>query len=218
MMSTGNMKHIIEAYETAFRLHGDSPSSVLWPKGRQEERFLALTRNIPFDSGFSILDFGCGLSHLKKYIDARYQDVEYVGADSVPSFINTARNKYPRATFNQVSSPEELGQSYDFVVASGVFNMLYVPNREQHASIVFKMLGQLFDRANIYLSVNFMSDAVDYQQDGAYHQNVLELIDFVISNLSRRIILDCSYMPYEYTLTIWKDQNILKPENLYERI
>jgi hypothetical protein len=40
------MKHIKDIYKEAFEKHGNSPASVLWPKGRQDDRFNALTREI----------------------------------------------------------------------------------------------------------------------------------------------------------------------------
>jgi trans-aconitate methyltransferase len=206
---------MVQLYENAFRVHGDSPKAVLWPKGRQEERFSALTKHIHLKGGFSILDYGCGLAHLKPFLDNRYNSVEYAGVDSVPAFVNAASAKYSGVEIFQLSSPEQLQRNYDFVVASGVFNICYLPDMEANQAMVFKMLQQLFSRANIYLSVNFMTNAVDYQQEGAYHQNASTLYEFVCENLSRRLVLDQSYMPYEYTVTMWKNQNIHRPENLY---
>ena len=33
--------------------------------------------------------------------------------------------------------------------------------------------------------------------------------------LSPRLAIDQSYMPYEFTITLWKDSTIRRPENLY---
>ena len=198
--------------------HGNSPSSVLWPKGRQEDRFQALIKHIRAAGNFSLLDFGCGLAHLKPYIDNRYRDVLYTGADAVPAFVEIAQQNHPEATFLNIESPIEIQCNYDYVMASGVFNLLYGIDRHSHMAIVFDMLEKLFSRTNVYLSVNFMTDEVDYQQEGAYHQNVVDLLAFVNAKLSRRLVLDQSYMPYEYTLTVWKNSNITRPDNLYESV
>ena len=210
------MKHILNMYADAFRRHGDSHKAVLWPKGQQEERFHALTRHIRGKGSFSVLDYGCGLAHLKPFLDARYRNVSYAGADAVEVFIEADRKKYPEAIFYHVQSPVGIEGEYDYIVSSGAFNILYTPDPDEHRAIVFGILEQLFDKTKVYLSVNMMTDVVDFRQPATYHQNVAELYCFAFEKLSRRLMLDQSYMPYEFTLTLWKEQLIRRPENLYE--
>lgn len=209
------MEHIRKMYEKAFTQHGDSPNAVLWPKGRQDIRFQALTKNIPEKGGFSVIDYGCGLAHMKEYLDYHYEEVSYVGADMLKIFINASKAKYPEASFCHVRSPEDISECCDYVFSSGVFNTLYTTDPEEHRDIVFNILRGLFERTNNFLSVNFISDAVDFQQENSYHQNVTELYQYIFNNLSRRLLVDCSYMPYEFTVTVWKDQHICRPENIY---
>jgi len=209
------MEHVVKLYEDAFEKYGDSQHAVLWPKGRQDVRFEALTRHIHPAERCSVLDYGCGLAHLKPFLDERYSHVAYSGADAVAPFVDACRRKHPDATFFHVQSPDEIPGDYDVVVSSGAFNILYVPDASAHRDIVFRILETLFAKARVYLSFNFMTDDVDYRQPGAHHQSVPELCAFVRSKLSRRLVLDQSYMPYEFTLTLWKDQHIQKPENVY---
>jgi trans-aconitate methyltransferase len=209
------MKNILKIYEDAFRKYGDSQQAVLWPKGRQEVRFHALTRHIGEDQSFSLLDYGCGLAHLKPFLDQRYRNVDYSGADAVNSFIETCRLKYSKDQFFHVESPIDIKGEFDYIVSSGAFNMLYSSDSKLHRKIVFEIIEQLFHKTKVYLSVNMMTDVVDFKQQDAYHQNVVEIYSFVSEKLSRRLMLDHSYMPYEFTLTVWKDQYVQRPENLY---
>ena len=55
------------------------------------------------------------------------------------------------------------------------------------------------------MSVDFMTDDVDYQSAGSYHQNVGEIYRFARRELGKRVIVDHSYLPYEYSLTVFKD-------------
>src|ERR1700751_4997890 len=188
------MKHIKALYKDAFNKNGDSPASVLWPKGRQSERFYALCKNIKSVDKFSVLDFGCGLSHLKGYLDSNYSSVEYTGVDIVDEFLNHNRAKFPNSFF---LTPDELYGSekcYDYIFSSGAFNILYVDNKEEHKKIVFDILEKLFQKTTKYLSVNFMTDQVDFQQEGSYHQNVIELYEFCSKKLTKRLEIDQSYM------------------------
>lgn len=209
------MDHIIDQYKRSFAQHGNSPSAVFWPKGRQDERFNALTRYIKKEN-FSILDFGCGLAHLRIFLEKKYpSQFTYTGADIVEDFITENKKNFQKDRFKLMNSVSDITDKYDYIVSSGAFNMLYVDNIVEHKRIVFDILAQLFSRTNIYLSVNFMTDAVDFIQPGAYHQNVMELYDFVFNKVTKRITIDQSYMPYEFTITLFKDQTILRPENIY---
>ena len=211
------MKQIINLYETALAQYGDSPNSVLWPKGRQAERFTALTKHILKAGQFSLLDFGCGLAHLKPYLNAYFEDVTYSGVDLVSAFISINSDKYPQETFYSIESVNDIKDSYDYIVSSGAFNILYSQDSLKHQEIVFEILAALFEKTKIALSVNFMSDQVDFVAPSAYHQNILSLYQYLTSKLSKRILIDQSYMPYEFTVVIWKNNTIIRPENIYER-
>jgi hypothetical protein len=63
-----------------------------------------------------------------------------------------------------------------------------------------------------------MSDQVDFEAPDAYHQNIFEIYNFSFNNLSRRINIDQSYMPYEYTIHIFNDSEIIKPDNVFRPI
>ena len=209
------MKTMLEMYEAALEKHGDSSNAVLWAGGRQKLRYHALTRHILRSEDFSLLDFGCGLAHLKPFLDEHFTNVQYVGAEALPKFVKICRKKYPTSEFFEEDNPKYIDGSFDYVVSSGAFNILYVPDQKHHRDIVFEMMRHLLEKARVYLSVNFMTDSVDFRQPHAYHQNVVELYTFACKELSRRLVVDQQYMPYEFTLTIWKDQQIQRPENIY---
>jgi SAM-dependent methyltransferase len=214
-LASDALQHVVRLYEDAFREHGDSPRAVLWPRGRQELRFEALTKHIRLDGGFSVLDYGCGLAHLKPFLDRRYRNVNYTGADAVPAFVDACSKKCA-ASFVCAESPSDVPGRFDYVVSSGVFNILYEPDESAHRDRVFRMLGQLFEKAEICLAVDFMTDAVDFRQSQAYHQSPSDLLRFASENLSRRLVIDQSYLPYEYALTVWKDARIRRSDGVYE--
>ena len=149
-------------------------------------------------------------------MEARYRNVSYTGADAVRPFIDACSLKYPDASFVYATAPDTVPGEYDYVVASGVFNVLYTPDVTAHRDIVFRALECLFDKTRVQLSIDFMTDAVDFRQPGGYHQNPEEICRFVRNRLSRRLVLDQSYLPYEYAVTIWKNQGIRRPDNVYD--
>jgi len=205
---------LVEQYQRAFAEHGDTAAGVLWPRGRQTLRFNALTRHFN-GNGFSVLDYGCGLAHLKAYLDQRFDRYEYHGADLVPEFVHAAAAKYPDANIRLVSSHTDVSTTVDHVVISGTFNIIDGVDRTAYVERVEAALSHLFGLARVSLSVNFMTDRVDFVQPQALHMNIEEMMNFMRRHLSPRLQVDESYMPYEFTMVALKDGDIIRPENIY---
>jgi SAM-dependent methyltransferase len=212
-----NPAHQVRLYQEAFARHGDSPAAVLWPRGRQRLRFDALTRHFQ-DSDFSVLDYGCGLAHLKDHLDERCSAYRYVGADVVPEFVQAVKGKHPEAVVHLVSSHADVIERVDHVVISGAFNIVDGDSAEAYLVYVQNALEHLFSLCRISLSVNFMTDKVDFVQSGAHHVNVEAMYKFVRDRLSPRLLLDQSYMPYEFSLVAFRNHSIARPENIYESL
>lgn len=196
----------IERYRRTFREHGETPAAVMWPKGRQPVRFSSLTRHFDKSVPLSVLDYGCGLADLKPFLAERFTKIEYTGADIMPEFVESDRRRYPDGNFLLIKSPSDIVGDYDYVVMSGVFNLRYDCAIEQHKDIVRTTLLHLFTHTRVAMSVDFMTDDVDYRGPDSYHQNVDEIYRYARSELGKRVIIDHSYLPYEYSLTIFKDE------------
>ncbi len=208
---------IVKQYQNSFATYGDTPAGVMWPRGRQIIRFDALTRHFNGE-GFSVLDYGCGLGHLKQFLDERFKRYKYFGVDLVPEFINNVHDKYPDACVQLVENYLDVSTPVDHVVISGAFNIVDAVDQTYYLQIINATLLHLFSLTRISLAVNFMTDRVDFVQDGAMHMNVEKMASFLRLNLSPRIIIDESYMPYEFTIVILKDSQIIKPDNIYNSL
>lgn len=208
---------LIEQYQRSFREHGDMPAAVLWPRGRQTLRFEALTSHFP-DRDFSVLDYGCGLAHLKAYLDQRCGAYEYRGVDLVPEFVDAVAGKYPDARVTLIRSHLDVSVPVDHVVISGTFNIIEGGDRAAYLEKVEASLVHLFQLARVSVSVNFMTDRVDFMQPQALHMNVEKMMGFMRRHLSPRLKVDESYMPYEFTIVAFKDREIVRPDNIYRPI
>jgi SAM-dependent methyltransferase len=208
---------LIQQYQYSFAKHGDSPAAVMWPRGRQELRFDALTKHFS-GSNFSVLDFGCGLGHLKDYLDKHYINYKYYGVDVVPEFVKWVSEKYVGIETQLINSYLDLLIPVDHIVISGTFNIIEGGDRLAYIKQVEDTLIHLFGLSRLSLSVNFMTDRVDFTQPDALHMNVEFITDFIRSHLSPRIIVNESYMPYEFTIITIKDNEIIRPENIYKKL
>jgi SAM-dependent methyltransferase len=150
-------------YQEALTVHGDSPAAVLWPRGRQALRSKALTQHFSI-AGFSVLDFGCGLGHLKDDLDQRFADYRYIGADVVPEFVQAVRDKHPTATVHLIRNYTELVESVDHIVVSGTFNLVDGYSSAEYLAYILGALKYLFGICQVSLAVNFMTDRVDFMR------------------------------------------------------
>jgi SAM-dependent methyltransferase len=207
---------IRSAYQRSYRQHGDSPASLLCPKGRQHLRFSAIA---PFamNGRMSVLDYGCGLGHMLDYLLENGVDVDYHGVDIVPDFVDACREKHGDAARFDVIDPENAVEgSYDVVFASGVFNLKSSQDDRASRDYAFERIENLFGVSRRALICDFLTGYVDFQQGDAQHFSVSEISDFCVSSLTRRFVVRHDLLPYEFTLVAFSDDEILRPDNVYK--
>ena len=208
-----SFKKIKKMYEDAYREHGDSPSSLLTPKGKNEIRFEAL---VPFlKNSKSILDYGCGLGYLFPFIESKNKDMEYHGVDIIPDFIKANKLKYPDGNFSEITETEDIKKTYDIVFSSGVFNLKNYEDDSASRSYAFEKIKNLFEITNEVFVCDFLSKFVDFEQSGAQHFSVGEISNFCSKHLSKRFQIRHDLLPYEFTLVAWKEDKIKCPENYF---
>ncbi len=210
--SAPDLSCVIDIYRQAFLQSGATRAALLDPKDRGEQRFNALTAPIKTD-GFSLLDYGCGLADLKANLDRRFASYDYEGVDIVDEFVASCRTRYPSTPFRCIRGVEDIDRQYDFIIASGVFSISLSSPREQKQLIEYT-IEKLFKNTRKALCIDFMRSDVEFRQENAYHQNIPEINAFV-SQLSSRFIIDKSYLPYEFALLIYKNENIKRPESTF---
>lgn len=199
-----NKKKIINEYKKAFLKNGISPKAVLWPKGRQDQRFKKLLKPILNKEVeiSNIMDFGCGLGHLSHFlVTNKLAKIKYYGADICADFVKSCKDRNINAML--VKGAADIKSNYDVIVCSGVFNLRYNDNDFKNQEIVFKEIKKLLSRTRKFLSVDFMRKDVDFEQKNAWHQPIEKLVS-ELENLCRRVEVDFRFFPYEYTIIFFK--------------
>jgi SAM-dependent methyltransferase len=201
------MERVINKYKESLKKHGYSTAAQLDPKNRNDLRFSSLVSFLPHTKAFTLLDYGCGLAFLEDYLQQTgFTNCIYHGVDIVENFIAENRNRNPQGKYDVIKTYSDVNTSYDYISLFSVFNLLYDSNAEEQEKTVQETIKHLFGKTNVCLCVNFMTDQVDFVQDEAYHQNIVGFYDFAFQKLNRRLIIDQSYLPYEFTMLIFKDQ------------
>lgn len=203
---------IIRHYERCLAEHGDTYRGVDWPNpvdaAKRYEVMLDLIRQ-PAE-GTTLLDFGCGASHLYEYMLQRgFDEIRYGGLDASPAFCALASKKFPQNTYQCVDvlkHPEQVGE-YDYVVMNGVFT----EKRELSFDAMFGYMQQVllavFPKVRRGLAFNVMSKQVDWERDDLFHMPMDTLAAFLLKHLTRHFVVRNDYGLYEYTVYVYKEHN-----------
>jgi len=203
-------RKIINHYEACLARHGDSNLGVDWPNMQDaEKRYCIMLEVVRENSvGLTLLDFGCGASHLYPYLQhSRFAGLEYHGLDASPAFCAVSHDKYPQNDYiclDVIIEPERLGE-FDYVVMNGVFTEKCDLSFEEMFEYFKQVMRVVFPKVRRGLSFNVMSKAVDWERVDLFHVPTDALISFLVKELSRHFVIRNDYGLYEYTVYVYKE-------------
>ncbi|HVS80568.1 MAG TPA: class I SAM-dependent methyltransferase [Pyrinomonadaceae bacterium] len=198
--------NIVSHYESCLEQHGDTHLGVDWPKREDvEKRYRVMLEVIkPEARGqrVSLLDFGCGASHLNEYILKQgLENLEYAGLDLSQKFVRLSQSKFPANKFfcldvldEQVSLP-----NFDYIVLNGVFTEKRELSFDEMFSYFKHLVTRVFEHAAIGIAFNVMTKHVDWERDDLFHLPFDTLAEFVKKELTRNFVFRNDYGLYEYT-------------------
>ncbi|GIP19110.1 SAM-dependent methyltransferase [Paenibacillus montaniterrae] len=216
-ISNKDLRSIIERYEDRYSKYGYSPITLGWDKGKQFIRFDILLDYFDLDNR-TFLDIGCGFGDLCFYLNQKVSAFQYLGVDIVPKLIEIANERYSNNTTmfleGDFLNMEFMENSFDYVIGSGIFNFKLqdVDNYEY----VYSIMKESFYVARHGVAFNFLSDQVDFHKEITFHSNPLKILEFAYS-LSKNVVLRNDYMPFEFTIYIFKDDSFHKADTLFNK-
>lgn len=153
-----------EYFTGRLKKYGYSHKSLSWESPfTQNARFIELLKICTMGSklkDISLLDFGCGLGHLYKFIKDNgllgSWGIDYTGADINEAFINEARKKMSAARFI-IKDNDIYARSFDYVVCSGIYNLKFSEEFDI-AGHYLDELQKLFDGVACGVAVNFQTN------------------------------------------------------------
>jgi SAM-dependent methyltransferase len=185
---------------------GHDPRTLGWDKGKQPQRFAALTQLLPLERLDSVLDVGCGFGDLYPYLCAQGFAGRYTGVDFVPELLEVGREAYPGAEFISADFGElDDKDRYDIVVASGIFNARL--SGEDHWTYLTATLRRMHALCRVCACADFLTSSVDFRREDLYYTPPEEVFRFG-RTLTRRVALLHNYMPFEFALYLFKDDRV----------
>lgn len=163
----------------------DDPILLGWrDKSSQTDRFDVFVQNC-FESGDSVLDFGCGIADLYPYIKNQGLDINYTGIDIMPSFIKTAKERYGNDVKIINTNVLYFLETFDWVYASGVFSIGFDMNQLlEHITHFVKISNKgvcfnLLDKKTFEgdVQVSFLKDEIINNIKSKFPELTLSIVD-----------------------------------------
>jgi SAM-dependent methyltransferase len=203
---------IVRHYESCLDEHGDSHLGVDWPSAehvpvRHQVMLDVMTYAPAPRPRVSLLDFGCGTSHLYEYMcEHGMTDVAYTGLDISEKFVTVSRRKFPENMYLCVDVLRDgvVLPRFDYVVMNGVFTT----KRDLSFSRMFEYFKEVIRRVSattdIGFAFNVMSEHVDWKRDDLFHLPFDALAAFLRAEISRDFTFRNDYGLYEFTTYVFQ--------------
>lgn len=198
-------KIILDYFNKIIKQYKKGPKAVGYGnRNSQKVRFQVLSE-IGNLNGKSILDVGCGFGDLYGFLvnDKKFKLKRYLGIDTNPNMIFTAKKKYPKAEFMVGDLREKLPKEhFDYVLESGIFN-IKVANWEK---ITYKVLVRMYEMSKIGMGINFLSMLSPFEKDKRSHYvDPCEMLNFIFINFTPKVVFRHDYRPNDFTVFVYKN-------------
>ncbi len=190
----------------ALQDHESGPKALGWGSETSQKIRFRILCEIGNLNGKNILDFGCGFGDLYGFFteNGKKNLGRYVGVDMNPFAIEKARQKYQGVEFrvgDYLALKEFPEGSFDYVVASGVFN-IEIPHWQQYT---YASLLEMYRVCKNAVGINFLNaQTILPKSEGSHYTDPCELLKFANSNLNFRSVLRQDYWPNDFTMYIYK--------------
>jgi cyclopropane fatty-acyl-phospholipid synthase-like methyltransferase len=139
-------------------------------------------------------------------LQSEFVDFAYTGIDHSSEQIRLAQKRNQnnsKVKFRKASS--EINERYDYVVASGIFNLIFAPHDEWMAHVK-KEMRNMFNLCNKMFACNFLSSYADAERKvlTLFYPKPEEIFTFAAQELSSKLVLVHDYGLHDFTLIVKK--------------
>lgn len=206
--------HIVAACERDLDEHGDSYRGVGWTKSEAhaELRYRIMLEAIrrPLASGrVTLLDIGCGASHLYEHMRRRHiTDVEYSGLDLSLKFLALSSTKFPDVRYfhaDLLNGAAAGLPTFDYAVMNGLFNYRGPASHASMWRYVQAFIRRVVPLVRVGFAFNVMTKYLDWERDDLFHLPLDTVAAFLNQEVGRAFVVRHDYGLYEYTVYVYKE-------------
>jgi SAM-dependent methyltransferase len=147
----------------------------------------------------SILDVGCGVGHLAKWLKQHGHEGEYTGIDILPEMVARARETHPDMRFEQcdiLAEPDRFRA--DFVMSNGIFHLGDAPLMHRVVAAMYGACG----KGAAFNSLSTWDEAGSRR--GFFCADPLETLAFC-RTLTPHILMRHDYLPHDFTVFLYRE-------------
>lgn len=195
-------EQITRFYEDHVRRFGYGYRGLGFGRRSSQERRFAAAAALGSFHGARLLDVGCGFGDLLAWLRARGVQPRYTGLDICTPMIERCRRRFGERDARFVIGDAlgyEPDESYDYVVASGIFGYAARGMRAR----VQPTLERLFAMCRLGVAVNFLSRCAPARSPGRLYLHPYDVLQFALT-LTPAVRLDHTYMPNDFTLHLYR--------------
>ncbi len=205
--------NLLAYFRGLFAKHGPTSNSLGWRPSSQAVRFEEVLAAFGDQPPESLLDIGCGFGDLLTFLRNAGWSGAYLGIDLTPEFIEIARERHkldPNTSFmiGNVLTQELPVKTFDWCVSIGLCNY---QRGGRAMDFIEALTARCVSIACRTVLIDFLSTTSDRRHDELFFSNPADVIAIALRH-SRRIVLNHSYMPFEFMLRIRLDDKIVPNE------
>lgn len=201
------LNKVSDYYTQKIKAHGTTARGVDWNSSESQHlRFDQLLELIPDDTDkFSLLDYGCGYGALLEYIQNSFSHFEYTGLDISQEMLESARSKHKNTQAAWVNTIDA-ESGFDYIIASGIFNVKLATDTSTWEAYVFSTLEQINRMAKKGFAFNLLTSYSDkaLQEERLYYASPERFFSHAKENFSRYVSLIHDYPLYEFSIVVTK--------------
>ena len=207
-VTTYDYSSIVEHYEKCLEQHGDTHKGVDWPNVVDAKKRYSVMLDVIKDRSkdITLLDFGCGASHLYEFIkENNITGIDYSGLDISEKFVDLSKGKFPDVKYyctDVIKDSSDLPE-FDYIVMNGVFTEKISMSNEEMLNYLKDVISILFDKCKTGMAFNVMSKNVDWEREDLFHLDKELQYDF-LKDISEDYQIREDYGLYEYTVYVYR--------------
>jgi SAM-dependent methyltransferase len=205
-MTRDEIREAVDRYYTGtLRAHGPTPRGADWnSRDGQVLRFEQLLKVCDRSRPYRLIDLGCGYGALLDHLRSQGDPVDYLGLDVSEAMIAEALALHPGEPPGAFRFGELAGESADYVVASGIFNVKQGTPDEVWRDYLVASLREMAGAARRGFAFNALTGYSDPERrrPDLYYADPCWFFDHCKRHYSRHVSLLHDYGLYEFTILV----------------